>query len=102
MADNVEPLFKAPNIFGPERTGHDVIWDGRLVPNITARERGDQIEFTLDGRLVWTFPREWAFHALDFAANAMAFGAGYPCFTADKKVEAFAPSVSMFGGDSHG
>ena len=75
------------------RTGYDVFWEGRLVPKIHAYDRGDTIEFVLDGRLGWEFPREIAFLALGFAANAMAIGAGYAHFGADKKIEAFAPRV---------
>lgn len=98
MADNVEQLFKEPDIFGPQRSGCSVFWEGRLVPNVHAYDRGEVIEFILDGRMSWEFPREVAFQALGFMANAMAIGAGYPCFTADKKVEAFAPKVMMIGG----
>ncbi len=90
---SVEQLFKEPDIFGPTCSGHSVFWEGRLVPHLHAYDRGDKIEFLLDGRMSWEFPRSEAFNALSFMANAMAVGAGYPCFTADKKREGFAPQV---------
>ncbi len=95
--DNVEPIFREPDIWGPECSGHSVFWEGRLVPKLTAYDRGERIEFILDGRMSWEFPREQAFDALGFMANAMALGAGYPCFTADHKVEAFAVKVMQLG-----
>lgn len=62
---------------GPEREGCDVLVDGRHVPNMHMRDHGDTIEFVLDGRFSYTFPREWALLAASFAAQAMAIGAGH-------------------------
>lgn len=99
MTDNIEKLFKEPDIWGPEVSGHSVFWEGRRVPNLVAYDRGDRIEFVLDGRMSWEFPRTQAFNALSFMANAMAIGAGYPCFAADHKMEAFASKVVCLGFD---
>ena len=83
---------------GPQRTGCDVFVLGRLVPNMTMHEQASgEIGFMLDDRMMWTFPREIASQVAQFAANAMAIGAGYPCFTADKKREAFTATVSCLG-----
>lgn len=87
--DRIEQLIS--NMKGPVRDGHDVIIDGRLVPNMTMFDNGETISFCLDNRMVWgSFPRELARHVASFAANAMAIGAGYPCLEADRKPECFA------------
>ncbi len=62
---------------GPQQTGCSVIIDGRLVPNMVMHDRGDVIEFVLDGRMCWPFPREIAWQAASFAFAAMAVGAGF-------------------------
>lgn len=83
---------------GPQRTGCAVFVQGRLVPDMTVHEQASgEIGLMLDSRMMWIFPREIAAHVAEFAANAMAIGAGFPCFTADKKREAFASKVTMIG-----
>lgn len=67
---------------GPERGGHDVFIEGRLVPNIHMYDKGETIEFVLDGRLCFIFGRDEAVHAMTFAAHAMAIGAGHPSLSA--------------------
>lgn len=66
---------------GPEACGHAVILEGRLIPNVTMFERGDEIEFVLQNRLGFSFPRDLANHAISFAASAMAIGAGFPHYS---------------------
>lgn len=85
------PKPPPPDMRGPERIGCDVIIENRRVPNLHMHDRGDTIDFVLDGRMMFGFPKEWAYLAATFAANAMAIGAGWPCLTADKKCERFAP-----------
>jgi uncharacterized RmlC-like cupin family protein len=82
-----------PDMRGPDRFGCDVIIDGRLVPNMHMHDKGDEILFVIDGRFQFGFPREWAHHAASMAAEAMAIGAGYPSFRADKKDRPFASIV---------
>jgi hypothetical protein len=78
-------------ITGPKAEGHTVIVEGRLVPNMTMLVEGETVSFTLDHRMTWEgFPLELAAHVASFAANAMAIGAGFPCLTAERKVEHFA------------
>lgn len=67
---------------GPEQSGNDVFIEGRLVPNVRMYDRGETIEFVLDGRLCFPFPRDIAVHAMCFAAHAMAIGAGHPSLSA--------------------
>ncbi len=76
---------------GPDRGGCSVIVDGRAIPNMHMYDNGDTIDFILDERLAFEFPREWAYLAASFAANAMAIGAGYAFSGADEKRKAFAP-----------
>ena len=75
---------------GPEMSGNAVIIEGRMVPQMTMRETETGVTLLLDGRMAWVFPKQLAHHAASFAANAMAIGAGFPCFTAERKVEHFA------------
>ena len=62
---------------GPQQSGSSVVIDGRLVPNLVMYDRGDEIEFVLDGRLSWSFSRNEAWNAASFAFSAMAIGAGF-------------------------
>lgn len=62
---------------GPDRGGCSVIVDGRLVPNMAMHDRGETIEFVLDNRMSWSFPRAEAWNAASFAFTAMALGAGF-------------------------
>jgi len=83
MTDNVTdfPGSKRDLIaemLGPVFSGRNVIIDGRHIPNVAMIDHGAEIEFILDGRLSYSFPRDIAWLAMAFAANAMAIGAGYP------------------------
>lgn len=81
MADNVTGFPPKRDLIaemtGPRQIGCAVIIDGRLVPNMLMNDFGDEIEFVLDGRLSWSFPREVAWNAASFAFSAMAIGAGF-------------------------
>lgn len=95
MSDNVVQLPGTDvvgDMLGPKFSGHSVIIDGRLIPDLHAYDRGESIEFVLDGRLAFEFPREWAFLAAAFAANAMAIGAGFPSLNG-RRCEHFASQV---------
>lgn len=70
---------------GPDGYGTSVIIEGHCIPNLTMIDRGEEIEFVLDHRMSWTFPREVAWNAASFAATAMAIGAGHPHFSAPHK-----------------
>jgi hypothetical protein len=49
---------------------------------MTMIDRGETIEFVLDDRLAFIFPRDIAPLAANFAAQAMAIGAGHPSLSA--------------------
>lgn len=64
---------------GCERLGNEVRIQGRLVPNMVMYDRRpgrDEIEFSLDGRVMFGFPAAYAWDAAAFAFAAMAVGAG--------------------------
>lgn len=83
MSENVTEFPKAPTrdlvekMKGPECSGNAVFIDGRCIPNCVMYDRGDEIEFVLDHRLAFGFPREQAWNAAAFAFAAMAIGAGF-------------------------
>lgn len=83
MTDNVTQLPQPPKrdliaeMKGPENSGNAVIIDGRCIPNCVMYDRGGEIEFVLDNRLAFSFPREQAWNAAYFAFVAMALGAGF-------------------------
>lgn len=60
---------------------------------MTCRERDGVVEFVLDGRMSFEFPKEWAYLAASFAAHAMAVGAGFSHLGAEDKNRPFAPEV---------
>ncbi len=80
-------------MLGPERSGHSVIVAGRLIRGMVAYDRGAEIEFVLDGRFSYSFPRAIALLAASFAAQAMAIGSGYSHLGAATKDRPFAPEV---------
>ena len=61
---------------GADLMGTAVIMEGREVPNMVMFDRGDEIEFVLDHRVAFGFPRAQAWNAVAFAFAAMALGAG--------------------------
>jgi hypothetical protein len=84
---------------GPDNLGSSVVMEGRLIPNVAMFDRGDEIEFVLDGRLAFGFPRDQAWNAIAFAAAAMAVGAGFPHYSGGKHFtqREFAPQVVQLG-----
>jgi len=62
---------------GPDNGGCSVIIDGRLMPHVAMYDRGDEIEFVIDHRLGFSFPRDVAYQAASFAFSAMAIAAGF-------------------------
>lgn len=82
MSDNITQFPPKRDLIaemtGPPTGGNAVIIDGRVIPNCMMFDRGDEIEFVLDNRLAFGFPREQAWNAAAFAFAAMAIGAGFP------------------------
>lgn len=66
---------------GPENLGCTVIIDGRLMPHVSMFDRGETIEFVIDHRLGYAFPRDVAYQAADFAFAAMSVAAGFRHYT---------------------
>src|SRR5437879_3200208 len=62
---------------GPENLGCSVIIDGRLMPHVAMFDRGEEIEFVIDRRLGFSFPRDLAYEAASVAFAAMAIAAGF-------------------------
>ena len=78
--DNVTEFPKrdlVAEMTGPENGGCSVIIDGRLMPHVAMYDRGDTVEFVIDHRLGFPFPREIAYQAASFAFSAMAVAAGF-------------------------
>jgi hypothetical protein len=82
-----------PDMRGAERGGCHVVLDGREAPKLHMYERGEEIDFILDGRFSYVLPKEYAYLAAHFAATAMAIGAGYAFFDAETKDRPFASKV---------
>lgn len=72
-----EPRDLIAEMKGPKQSGHSVVIDGRLVPNMIMFDEGEVITFVLDGRLAFPIAREHAWQAAAFAFTAMAIGAGF-------------------------
>lgn len=100
MSDNVTQLPRRDlikEITGPDETGSSVIMEGRLIPGMVMYDRGDEIEFVVDHRVSFGFPRAQAWDAAAFAFAAMAFGAG--CDPLNFEPRPFAKKVGSLGGD---
>lgn len=86
-----------PDMRGSERSGFAVIIENRKIPRLHMYDRGATIDFILDDRFSYEFPREWARLAASFAAQAMAIGEGYPWLGAKSKAMPFAPECVELG-----
>lgn len=96
MADVVKfPENKAPEFMIGPFEEYRVVLEGKLIPKLTARHEGDEIALILDHRLSISVPAARAYDIAWFVAESMAIGAGYPCFAADKKNEAFAVNCTQ-------
>ena len=100
MTDNVTHLPQRDLIAemkGSDRLGNDVILEGRVVPKMVmyVRDGRDEIEFCLDGRVMFGFPRAQAWDAAAFAFAAMAVGAG--CDPLNFEPTPFAKKVASLG-----
>jgi hypothetical protein len=62
---------------GPPTSGHAVFVDGYVIPHIMMVDNGETIDFIIDNRMSFSFPREHAYQAANFAAVAMAVAAGH-------------------------
>jgi len=82
MTDNVTELPRRDLIkemTGADLIGNNVVIEGREVPKMIMFDRRpgrDEIEFCLDGRMMFGFPAAQAWDAAAFAFAAMAVGAG--------------------------
>jgi hypothetical protein len=101
MTDNVTELPRRDLIdemSGPDRLGCDVTLEGRVVPKLVMFDRRpgrDEIEFCLDGRVMFGFPAAQAWDAAAFAFAAMAVGAG--CDPLNFEPSPFAKKVVNLG-----
>jgi hypothetical protein len=80
---------------GPENVGNCVRVNGREIPKLAMFDHGDEIEFILDHRVSYGFPRAQAWDAAAFALAAMAVGAG--CDPLNFEPSPFAKKVVDFG-----
>lgn len=79
MADNITELPRRDlikELIGADLIGNAVVVNGHEVPGIAMFDRGDEIEFVIDHRVAYGFPKAQAWNAAAFALAAMAFGAG--------------------------
>lgn len=94
----IQPRDLIDEMTGPEQRGNAVVIDGRLVPNLTMHDRGAEIEFILDGRFSYSFPRDIAWLAASFAFSSMAIGAGFAAPSAMHFTQRpFAPQCAKLG-----
>lgn len=103
MSDNVTKLPRRDLIAemkGAELIGNSVIIEGREIPGLAMFDRGDEIEFILDNRVAFGFPKVQAWDAAAFAFAAMAFGAG--CDPLNFEPRPFAKNVVSLGDDVTG
>lgn len=103
MSDNITHLPRrdlVAEMTGPENLGNSVQIEGREVPGIAMFDRGDEIEFIIDHRVAFGFPKAQAWNAAAFAFAAMAYGAG--CDPLNFEPMPFAKTVVKLGSDVTG
>lgn len=75
-----------------------VTYEGKVVPFLHVTKDAGGLWLTLDERLAYFFrTEEELLNAVPLVANAMAFGAGYPCFGADRKRNEFNVTLTVLG-----
>ncbi len=102
MADNVAQFPTRDLIAemtGPTNLGSSLIIEGREVPGVAIFDRGDEIEFVIDHRVSFGFPKAQAWNAAAFAFAAMAFGAG--CDPLNFEPRPFAKKVARLDEPGH-
>lgn len=101
MTDNITELPRRDLIAemkGAERSGNCVRIAGREIQNLVMYDRRperDEIEFCLDGRVMFGFPAKYAWDAAAFAFAAMAVGAG--CDPLNFEPSPFAKQIVSLG-----
>ena len=98
MDDNVSKLPSRDLIAemtGTQNLGTAVVIGGREVPGIAMFDRGHEIEFIIDHRVSFGFPKAQAWNAAAFAFAAMAYGAG--CDPLNFEPRTFAKKVIKLG-----
>lgn len=93
MSENIVKIKEAPSIIGCEKVGCSVVVEGREIPYMTCMDLGEQMQIILADRFGYTFPKEYIYDIVHFAAQAMAIGMGYPWLGAPNKDRPFAPQV---------
>lgn len=97
MTDNVsqlptqEPLDP---LVGPF-TEYRVVVEGRVIPRLTGRHRGDHTILAIDHRFCIEVPKDLAYKVSWLIAQAMAVASGYPSFKATSKEQPFAPKAML-------
>lgn len=100
MSENIINLREAPpSIVGAYTEDYSVVVAGREIPKMRCKDNGETIDIILDRRFCYTFPKELAYLATAFAAQAMAIGAGYSNMEAKNKDMPFASQVMMIEGE---
>jgi len=99
MTDNVTqfPIAEPEPWYRSYAEAPRVIIEGRLIPMLRARERGDEITIILDERFAIDVPMMLGRQVAWLVANALAIGAGYPHLGAESKECPFAPISTGLG-----
>ena len=106
MNNNVTPIHgKDAGVvdFGCQITGHTAVVEGREIPRMMVKSRGDHlITIRLDRRFEIDVPRELSGAVCWMIANALAIGEGYPYLGSETKDRPFAPQVmGIYGPESN-
>lgn len=96
MTDNITKLHDASAgvvDFGVQRSGYTAIVEGREIPRMMVKERGEMVTVNLDNRWEIDVPRELSASICWMIANALAIGEGYAFLGSPNKDKPFAPEV---------
>ncbi len=95
--------YKHTELVGPfiTREYHRAVINGFEVPHIKifplSGQDDGKTEIMLDERMVYVFDTANVDLILNLVANAMAFGAGYPCFGSENKHNPFRVGLLPLG-----
>lgn len=96
MSDNITQLPTQPEEPWHFAYHEDdrVVIEGREIPRLRAKDRGDEVTLILDGRLGIDVPKELGRTVAWLVANALAIGEGYSHLGAESKDHPFAPQIA--------
>ena len=90
--------LKIPSPLGNKLAGHEIHYQGRVIPRLRGKKIDNSYAIILDNRWEAIIPEEHIHPVLMLLANALAVGEGYSNAEANTKDKPFAPLAVLLQG----